>query len=444
MITFTLIMNILKSATFFDGIHKHLRFDGVVAQFINTVEFQRLNNIKQLGISYRVYISANHTRFEHSIGVAALCNKFIKCIKTNQPELHISDREVSLVTIAGLLHDIGHACFSHFFDDFFLNNTLKDTENEKWIKHEYRSEMLTRHIISKYRFQFSDDEVDFICEMFNPKIRPKRLGRHRVHRADFMYQFVSNYISGFDCDKIDYLLRDTANIGINHAFEYTGLFESARVIDNIICFPRDQFLNVYELYQLRYKMHKTYYLHKETNLFEFMVLDLLNEVDDEFKISENITDIDTFCSYTDSLIERIKYSTTSSKAKQLIHDIESKNTYKLVRELVHSGRNEDIINKLVTVQTFCRTHKVEHLLIMSNFNINFNMKNKNPVDSISFFDPDEPLEKFHIPKKEISLLLPNVYEETVTRIIIRENPEIKVKGISRTLAQHLEHILTKE
>ena len=154
-----------KYITFFDKIHKNIPVDIILCNIIDTPEFQRLRNIKQLGMGNNVFIGATHTRFEHSIGVAHLCGALISGIKIKQPELHISDRDVILVKVAGLLHDIGHACFSHFFDDFFLKGALEGTDKEQWIKHEYRSEMLLRHMIEKYEFQFTMDEIDFICEM---------------------------------------------------------------------------------------------------------------------------------------------------------------------------------------------------------------------------------------------------------------------------------------
>jgi HD superfamily phosphohydrolase len=300
---------------------------------------------------------------------------------------------------------------------------------------------LLRHVIAKYGFAFTADEVDFICEMINPKTRPKRPLKHRIHRPDFFFQIVSNYINGFDGDKIDYLMRDTDSIGIKHAVEYQGLFNEARVIDNIICFPKDQVLNVYEVYQLRYKMHKTYYMNKITNLYEYMILDLLKEVDEELQISHQVTDIEAFCSYTDELIERIKYTTKSQKALQIIRNIESRNTYIFVKEILHTGKNEDVANKIVAVKSFCKKHGVEDILIVNNFHINFNMKNKNPVDSIHFYDPNEPMVKFTIARKEVSLILPNVFEELITRVIIRSDPEITVKGVTKTLKQYIEDIV---
>ena len=97
-------------------------------RIINTKEFQRLQNLKQLGTSDYVFRGAHHTRFEHSVlihlmplkfyhclylkvGVSYLAEQFTKSLKEAQPELKITDADVLCVTIAGLCHDLG--IFNH-------------------------------------------------------------------------------------------------------------------------------------------------------------------------------------------------------------------------------------------------------------------------------------------------------------------------------------------
>ena len=82
--------------------------------------FKKLKNIKQLGLCYYVFPGASHNRFEHSLGVSYLSGLLAETLQINQPELKISDRTVLLIKIAGLGHDSGHACYSHFFDHTFL------------------------------------------------------------------------------------------------------------------------------------------------------------------------------------------------------------------------------------------------------------------------------------------------------------------------------------
>jgi len=409
----------------FDPVHNHIEIDRELIQIIDTPEFQRLRNIKQLGVAYHVFIGASHNRFEHSIGVAYLCGLLMENIKKKQPELYISDRDIILVKIAGLCHDLGHACYSHFFDDYFLKSKLAGTPNEQCIHHEFRSEVLLKHIISKYKLAYTEDEIEFICELINSKRRPKKLPKHRIRRPEFMYEVVSNGKSGLDCDKIDYLLRDTKNIGLGSSFEYNRLFSQARVIQDTICYPDKEVYNIYELFHSRFKMHKQIYQHPVINQLDFMILDILNEVDAEFGISENITNIDKFVSYTDCLIDRIKYTTTNPNAKNILARIDMRELYQFVGEIIFDGKNEDVVQQIEGFKNLVLAKGLDSDIILTKFNINFNLKNKNPVDEIYFYTISEPNTKYKIKKKMVSLLLPSVFEETIYRVIIRDNKLIK-------------------
>jgi hypothetical protein len=114
-----------------DPIHGVMKIPLYCYEFIDTPQFQRLRYLKQLGTTSFVFQvaplcwwlsvlkgfqGATHTRYEHSLGVAYLANMVISMIQKEQPELNITDREVRLVTVAGLCHDLGHGPFSHAFE----------------------------------------------------------------------------------------------------------------------------------------------------------------------------------------------------------------------------------------------------------------------------------------------------------------------------------------
>ena len=89
-----------------DCIYRFIQVPDLCKSFIDTVEFQRLRHIKQLGLVQFTYPSAAHSRFEHSLGVMHLAGV----------GADISQREKELLQLAGLLHDVGHMAFSHLFD----------------------------------------------------------------------------------------------------------------------------------------------------------------------------------------------------------------------------------------------------------------------------------------------------------------------------------------
>ena len=106
----------------FDNIHGFIRFEKRIWYFIDTPEFQKLRYIKQLGVLSHVFPGATHTRFEHSLGTGHLAKTFITLLIKNNPERYekVSEEEkasaIFTITLAGIMHDIGHGPFSHTFD----------------------------------------------------------------------------------------------------------------------------------------------------------------------------------------------------------------------------------------------------------------------------------------------------------------------------------------
>jgi HD superfamily phosphohydrolase len=113
-----------------DNIHGYIDLDPIATAIVDTDVFQRLRNIHQTGVLYLVFPTATHSRFEHSIGTYHLAKQMISQIASKQPELKITDEIITLVSLAGLCHDMGHLLFSHLFDDSFLE-MIPDYENLK-------------------------------------------------------------------------------------------------------------------------------------------------------------------------------------------------------------------------------------------------------------------------------------------------------------------------
>mgnify|MGYP001296794961 CR=1 FL=1 len=93
----------MKNKKIYDSIHKYMEFEPLLLQIIDTIEFQRMRNIKQLGVCYYVFSGASHNRYEHSLGVAHLSGLLLSNIKKKQPEINIQDRQILLVKVGKLL-----------------------------------------------------------------------------------------------------------------------------------------------------------------------------------------------------------------------------------------------------------------------------------------------------------------------------------------------------
>ena len=303
---------------FNDCIYDSVMLSKFAVHIINTKEFQRLRNLRQLGSCYYIYQNAVHTRFEHSIGTYHLSK-----ILTNRLAQHTSRvsmdmylREIpqlksyisdnysdnmcefdiylrELVNVAALCHDIGHGAFSHIFDDVFVKNT--EYMNHENAVHEKRSGLILQHIIKSnpvLAANICDDHIELLKLIIDPTDDCK----------GFIFQIVSNNINSLDVDKFDYITRDTKTLGIESSFNYKRLVNNALVIDNNIAYPEQCRYDIYNLFQTRHHMHQRVYAHKGVIAAQLMISDIMLGVDPIINIKTSILDMEKFCEITDTYI----------------------------------------------------------------------------------------------------------------------------------------------
>ncbi len=206
--------------------------------------FQRLRRIKQLGLSYLVFPGANHTRFEHALGASHLMRQAINILRIKGHE--ITNDEAEAVTIAILLHDIGHAPFSHV-----LENTLVN------ISHEEISLLLMEELNREF-----DGQLDLAIQIFTNR-----------YRKLFLHQLVASQL---DMDRLDYLSRDSfftgvaeGTVGIERIIKMLNVFEDKLVVDVKGIYSIEKFLISRRL------MYWQVYLHKTVVAAEFLLINVL-------------------------------------------------------------------------------------------------------------------------------------------------------------------------
>ena len=193
----------------YDPIHGFIYITPLMKQFIDTEEFQRLRDLRQLGATTYIFPSANHTRFEHSIGVSHLAGLMMESLKKNGCE-EITEKMIELTRIAGLLHDVGHGPFSHLYDTY--------VKKEEELEHEERGCNIIRTMVTRYNIEISEEDVNEIIKMICPN-----------NENNWRYQIVANKINQLDVDKLDYIQRDCFYVGMKCAGEYSRIIKDAKV-----------------------------------------------------------------------------------------------------------------------------------------------------------------------------------------------------------------------
>ncbi|XP_065808325.1 deoxynucleoside triphosphate triphosphohydrolase SAMHD1-like [Labrus bergylta] len=189
--------NKLITKVFNDPIHGSIELHPLLIKIIDTPQFQRLRFIKQLGGVYFVYPGASHNRFEHSIGVGYLAGKLAEALRSRQPDLSITDRDVLCVQIAGLCHDLGHGPFSHLYDGLFLPKALEKKRKLKKWKHERGSRLMLDHLVKennlkpmmKYGLK-PEEDITFIKEMIAGPLQESK--EQEASSPHYVFQYCMN------------------------------------------------------------------------------------------------------------------------------------------------------------------------------------------------------------------------------------------------------------
>ncbi|MEE4359553.1 MAG: HD domain-containing protein [Desulfococcaceae bacterium] len=213
-----------------DPVHGFIKINEWERDIIDHPVFQRLRRIRQLSLSNMVYPGAMHTRFEHSLGVMHVATKmFDEIVKKRfeflKSELNYNktglDTDRTIVRLASLLHDVGHAPFSHAGED--LMTTIPNS-NKKYKHENYSAAAVTL---------LMEDVIDNHPLNQNYNITAKKIaqflnGSPQLGRCLLWRDLVSSQL---DADRADYLLRDSYHIGAAYGnYDLNRLFSTITVI----------------------------------------------------------------------------------------------------------------------------------------------------------------------------------------------------------------------
>ena len=265
-------MAIRPTASFRDPIHGFIHADSLERALIDSRPVQRLRSIRQLGFTSLVFPGAEHTRFSHVLGAMELAGRVFDALANRNPDLldnQPNNQDRRLVRVAALLHDIGHAPFSHSAEGLFEEN----------LDHEGMTLRLLRTA-----------EFESIFQRWGQGVEPTQVARllekPETTRERLLAQIVS---SELDVDKMDYLLRDSLFCGVRY-----GNFDLARLLDTMLPLQdletREWGLGVAEggvhtleaLVMARYYMFTQVYFNRVGKALELHFNEWLKEVDQQW------------------------------------------------------------------------------------------------------------------------------------------------------------------
>jgi HD superfamily phosphohydrolase len=258
-----------------DPIHGFIEIDEWERDIINQPAFQRLRRIKQLAWTDMVYPGATHTRFEHSLGVMHVATRLFDAIRNRSADLLGQlgyesaglDRQRQLIRLAALLHDLGHAPFSHAAEEILP----VDPRTGKRFVHEQYSAAIAEHALADVIEQHPHNH--------------KNYGLRVEHLKEFFLETPSSeglvwrdlVSSQMDADRMDYMLRDSYHAGVAY-----GRYDLDRVAATLALVERpdqDGFaLGVGEgglhavegLILARYMLFTQVYFHKTRVIYDYI------------------------------------------------------------------------------------------------------------------------------------------------------------------------------
>ena len=217
----------------------------LVFDLIEHPYFQRLRYIKQLGMTHLVYPGALHTRFHHALGAMHLMGLAIETLRSKGHAISYEEEEG--VTIAILLHDIGHGPFSHALEQTIVEG----------ISHEDISIL----IMNKLNQQFND-RLSTAIEIFNGS-----------YKKQFLHELVSGQL---DMDRMDYLNRDSFFTGVSEGvISFDRIIKMLNVVDDHIAVEEKGIYSIEKFLIARRLMYWQVYLHKTVIAAEQLLAKIL-------------------------------------------------------------------------------------------------------------------------------------------------------------------------
>ena len=292
------------SFQFRDPIHGFIEVSDLELKIVDSYPFQRLRNIKQLSTTYLVYPGAEHTRFGHSLGVMHLVSRaFDSALKNYEVKFGrklFDDRRKhewyrQILRLIALTHDLGHPPFSHGSESLFGDDVEHEDLTKKIICETEISQYI-RDIGEEFKEKWDvgtdfDITPELLWLIYGEK-SPEMNALYVMPDFKFLKSFMD---SELDCDKMDYLLRDSYYCGVNY-----GKYDVNRLISSLNVFYDEGNrimqlavekggIHAFEEFVIaRYFMFIQVYFHKTRVYLDKLLTDNMAQILPDGKYPENV------------------------------------------------------------------------------------------------------------------------------------------------------------
>lgn len=276
-----------------DPVHGTIELSKLEIDLLSTRAFQRLRNVKQLGLAHLVFPGADYSRLSHSLGVNHVTSKILDSLMQNS-DVSIGDEEYELYRLAGLLHDIGHYPYSHTFENAVSTYYQGGSQPDLFEYSAQIAQVETPPIFDEAAAQTpaSLDHEDVGRELLDhdPEIA-EVLKRYGIAPADihgiFSRQpskdgtaprFANLISSDLDADRIDYLSRTARHTGLPYGLVDIDYLLSQMRLDRSgrICLDPSALRTADHFLLGRYFDYQQVNFHKTVAALEWALHDVIN------------------------------------------------------------------------------------------------------------------------------------------------------------------------
>ena len=265
-----------------DPVHGYVYITEEEKALIDSHPVQRMHRLRQLAGAEYVYPGANHTRFEHSVGVMHLASRVAENPNISQ---YVDEDEAEMVRMAGLLHDVGHGPFSHVFEQL-LEKELNKTHED-----------ITLWMVKNSELK---DKLE------NVGCRPEdvaKLAVGRLHRPGkaFLDQIIS---SAVDVDKQDFIVRDSFHTGAEYGFiDVSRLVHTLDALEGDLAVDLGALSALESLIIARIESFRSIYFHRVGRAAQIMLATAMEKANEElgltsFKTPEEYLAMDDYTVWT--------------------------------------------------------------------------------------------------------------------------------------------------